>query len=217
MTAVAAPEPAAVVTPPAAASTPAAEATASAAASAAAVAPAAAAVPESYDLALREGSLLAKDALVRITERAKALGVADPAIAKAFVEVADTEAAEAFKAYQDAAKPGGTAHAALVAQYGKAALDHPEVGKGDPLTLAKREHEAGLELAERFPQLLPILKETGYAARWEVIAAFSKAWRDRQETPLATGTPSATRSNEPMEKQMYPGGVKLSSDAQRTP
>lgn len=204
-------EPAAVVTPPAADPTPAA-ATPAAAAPPAPPAPAPA-VPESYDLALREGSLLAQEALTRVTERAKALGVTDPTLAKAMLEVADTEAAEAFKAYQAAQQVGGAAHQALVAEYTKAALAHPEVGNGDPLAMEKRAHEAGLVIAERFPELLPILKETGFAARWEVIAGFSRLWRSMQESPLASGAPSASPGKQPWEKTMYPGGIPVDTGA----
>lgn len=203
-----APEPAAVVAPPAAVSTPAAAAPAAAAVTpVAAVAPVAPAVPESYPLALRDGSPLAKDALARITERAKGLGITDPKVAQAFVDAADAEAVEAFTRLQESQKVGGEAHKALVAQYEAASLAHPEVGNGDPLTMEKRSHEAGLFLAEHLPGLLPILKETGFAARWEVIAGFSKLYRSMNESPLATGRPSGAPEGVSWENQMYAPGV----------
>ena len=219
MTAPAVTEPAAVVTPPAAASTPAAEPTGSAASPPATPTPAAVTpppaptVPESYPLVLPDGTLLSAEALSRITDRAKTLGITDPKVAQAFVEAAHAETAEAFKTYQEANKVGGAAHQALVAEYQKAALAHPEVGNGDPALLERRAHEAGLVIAEHFPELLPVLKDTGYAARWEVIAGFSRLWRSMQESPLAAGAGMRGGGPVPWERQMYPGGIPLDTGA----
>jgi len=193
-------------TPAAAASTPAANAGTPSAA-----APVAAA-PESYPLTLSTGSLLEPAALTRITERAKALGVADPKLAQAFVEVAEAETAAAFQTFQASRQFGGEGHKALVAEFTKAALAHPEVGNNDPVQMEKRSHEAGLFLAEHAPGLLPVLKDTGYAAHPEVIATFSRLFRSSQESPIASGNPTADDASKPLPNRMYPGGIKLTGE-----
>lgn len=207
MTAVAAPV--APEAPPAAAPAPAVAAAAPAAvpvapAPVAAAAPVTPAVPESYPLALRDGSPLAKDAAVqRITERAKALGITDQKVAQAFVDAADTEVTESMRVFLDSQKPGGALHSALVEQYRAESLKHPRVGNGDPIAFAKVEHEAGLAAAEHFPGLYGLLKESGLSGRWEVLADLSAFHRKTQESPLAGGRTGPIASDQPWETRMY--------------
>jgi hypothetical protein len=170
--------------------------------------PAAPQVPESYPLSLRDGSPLPKESLQRITERAKALGITDPKVAQAFVEVADAEADSVVKVTLESMKPGGALYGEMVKQWENEALAHPQVGNGDALALQKKAHEAGLAVAEHFPELVPVLKESGLAGRWEVIAAFSRLHRKLQETPLVTGT-RAPSGDVSWERKMYPNGIPI--------
>lgn len=170
-------------------------------------------VPEKYTLALPDGSLLSPAALERVTAAAKALKVTSDVDAQSLVGLAHTEAAEVISAYEAAHKPGGEAHKAVIAQYEAAALAHPEIGNGNPLALERKALQAGLVLNRFAPELAPVLAETGMAARPEVLLLLTRLHDAMGEKTLAMTTPDAsTLAKAPMERQMFPGGIKLSSD-----
>jgi len=184
------------------------------AATPAAVTPATPAVPESYALALPEGSLLSPDAIKRVTETAKALKVSTDADAQALLGLANAEASEVIKTYEDARKPDGAIHKATVAQYEAASLAHPSLGNGDPVALEKKAHQAGLVFAQFAPEILPLLKETGWAARAEVILMGARLYEAMGEKALVLPT-STAQPKAPI--SLYPDGIPLDTGASAAP
>lgn len=179
--------------------------TAAADSAAAAVAPVTPVVPEKYTLTLPEGSFLSPDALARITDTAKALKVATDADAQVLVGLAHAEASEVIKTYEAAKAPGGELHKTMVAQYETASLKHPQLGNGDPVQLERKALQAGLVLNKFAPELAPILKDTGFAARPEVLLMLNRIHDAMSEKALATPTKDAPPpAVEPLENRMYP-------------
>jgi len=166
-------------------------------------------VPEKYTLALPDGSLLSPAALERVTAAAKALKVTNDADAQALVGLAHAEAADVIATYEAAHKPGGTVHAEIVKQYEKASLDHPEIGNGNPLALERAALKAGLVLNKFAPELAPVLRETGLAAAPEMLLFLSRLHDSMGEKALAMPTKDAVAVNVPLEKRMFPEGIKL--------
>lgn len=172
---------------------------------AAGVVPVTPVVPEKYTLTLPEGSLLSPDALTRITETAKALKVASDADAQALVGLAHAEASEVIKTYESAKAPGGELYKHMVAQYETDSLKHPQLGNGDPVQLERKALQAGLVLNKFAPELAPILKDTGFAARPEVLLMLNRIHDAMSEKALAMPTKDAPPpAVEPLEKRMYP-------------
>lgn len=214
MTAGAEPIAAAPVTPDAAAAEAAAALAAAAGTTVTPPAIVAPVVPEKYALALPADSFLSPAALERVTAAAKALKVTTDADAQALVGLAHGEAVEVIAAYEAAHKPGGEAHKAVIKQYEADALAHPALGNGNPLALERKALQAGLVLNRFAPELAPVLAETGLAARPEVLLLLTRLHDAMGEKALAMSTADAnTLPKAPLEKQMFPGGIRLSSDA----
>lgn len=160
-------------------------------------------VPESYPLALPDASVLASEALNRVTEKAKALKVTDPALAQAFVDVAHAEAAEVLRTYEAARQPDGTIYKALVAAQEKAALAHPELGAGDTRLLEQKALQGALVLNRFGPELAPVLKATGAANRPEVLLFLARLHDAMSERTLAQPSGGPAARPESYEDRMY--------------
>lgn len=168
-------------------------------------APVAAVVPEKYTLALPKDTLLSVTALDRVTATAKALKVMTDADAQSLVGLAHAEAAEVIKTYAEARAPGGAVHKELVKQYEAEALKHPALGNGDPQALERKALQAGLVLNKYAPELAPLLKETGFAARAEVLVFLNRIHDAMSEKSLALPTKETAPVAKPdRAKDMFP-------------
>lgn len=196
--------------------TPAAGSDTAAAGDAAAAATAAAAgstdttpvVPETYEFTLPEGTLLDPKATERITEKAKALKVTDPALAQAMLDVADTEGRAIIAAYEAAHKEGGAAWEDAIKANEKAALAHPDLGNGDPTKLEAIALRGALVLNRYNPAAMQTLKAAGLLNEPSVLLllkAVDEATREKASPDVgAVGAASV-----PWEKQWYPDGIKV--------
>ena len=151
-------------------------------------------VPESYALTFADGTLLDRDAATaRITERAKALKVTDPAFAQAFVDVAHAEVASVAETLSKSFAPGGAAHAKLVDQWTADSLAAPDLGNGDPVVLERKTMQAGLVLNRYAPKAAQYLRDTGGLVHPEMLRLLNAVFEATQEkgSPDPALTPGA--------------------------
>lgn len=166
------------------------------------------AVPESYPLALPDGTKLAPESVARITEKAKALKVTDPALAQAMLDAAHGEVSETLTAYEAAHREGGVAWKQAVEAHEAAALAHPELGNGSKQQLEAKAVNAGLVLSRYAPDTAATLKAAGLLNEPSVLLLLNRihdATREKPSVEVPVG-PKPTKI-ETYEERMY-GGKK---------
>jgi hypothetical protein len=149
--------------------------------------PVAAVVPDSYTIALPDGSILSPKAIERASEIAKSLKLTNDADAQSVLGLADEMAREVIATYEAARQPDGAAHKALVAQFTVDALAHPKLGNGNSTALEQKALNAGLVLDQFNPNVKAVLRDSGLLAHPEVLILLNAQHAAMQESALATG------------------------------
>jgi hypothetical protein len=167
--------------------------------------PVAAVVPDSYTIALPEGSILSPKAVERASDIAKSLKLTTNEDAQSVLALADEMAREVIETYEQARQPDGAAYKALVAQYTADAVAHPKLGNGNPLAFEQKALNAGLVLDQFNPKAKAVLRDSGLLAHPEILVLLNEQHAAMQEKSLATGalSPKVLTGH----KALFPDGI----------
>lgn len=168
-------------------------------------APVAAVVPDSYTLALPEGSILSPKALERATDIAKSLKLTTDADAQSVLGLADEMAREVITTYEAARQPDGAAYKAMVAQYTTEGIAHPKLGNGNPVVFEQKALNAGLVLDQFHPKAKEVLHASGLLSHPDILVLLNEQHAAMQEKSLATGA-LPTKTMEP-HRALFPDGI----------
>lgn len=161
------------------------------------------ALPEKYSLSLGATSVLGPKATERLEAVAKALKLPSVEAAQSVLAAVEVEAADAIAAYEEGSKPGGARHAAVVKAMETEALNHPDVGGGDPVKLDRAKLRAGLLINEHAPGLKAALEASGMAVHPEFLAFANRIAAAFGERPIVTGAAAVTTGEPPLERRMF--------------
>lgn len=106
---------------------------------------------------------------------------------------ADLDAAQKAS-YDDAVKAwseGGTEFVKRDTAWKAEALADPDLGAGDPAKLALAEEKGAQALARFAPEVIPILKATGYASHPAILKAFARIGNAMSDGKTVLGIPVA--------------------------
>lgn len=173
------------------------------------IVPAVAAVPEKYEFALPTGVAADAPIVERTTATARELGLSNEAAQKLLTrdvttaQEIDTANRTRYEAQVAAWSEGGAEFTKREQGWTAEALSDPDLGAGDPAKLTLAIEKGQQALAKYAPELIPILKSTGYGAHPATLKAFARIGRAMGEAGFVNGGPAGGAGKNPAQ-QMYP-------------